>query len=164
MHRKNMAADSAHRPVSVAVIGGGPAGSAAAVELCRRGHSVVILEHGFYESRRMGESVPPSARQIISELGLPLSLFAENSIPCEGIGGSWGSAEIYEKKFIFNPYGSGWHVDRQRLDLALARAAETCGAELLLGAKILSCNATPEGANGSGNVPGHPAVSGIVCD
>ena len=46
---------------------------------------------------------------------------------------------MYVNDFIFNPYGSGWHVDRRRFDAMLALAAEDAGAILCRGARLVHC-------------------------
>ena len=127
----------------VVVLGGGPAGTAAAVELRRRGIPVVVFERSHYERLRIGETVPSSARQLIAELGLPESLLSKHSLECHGIWSAWGSGEVFEKSFIFSPYGHGWHVNRRKLDESLAEAAGDLGARILLDSKIISVERTP---------------------
>ena len=50
-----------------------------------------------------------------------------------------GGDELYENHFIFNPYGRGWHLDRQRFDTMLAEAARLAGARICCGARVRSC-------------------------
>ena len=47
------------RWADVVVVGGGPAGSAAAIGLARRGATVVVLERTRYEEQRVGETLRP---------------------------------------------------------------------------------------------------------
>lgn len=123
----------------VAVIGGGPAGTAAAIELRRRGREVLLVERSRYDGARIGESVPPPASQLFRELGVDESVWTRDAIPCHGIWSAWGGDELFERSFVFNPYGHGWHVDRRRLDASLAGEAEARGAEVLRGTKLLAC-------------------------
>ena len=55
----------------VVVIGGGPAGAAAALSLAHMGRSVAMLERSCYEAPRIGETVPPSIQPLLgaSEFG-----------------------------------------------------------------------------------------------
>ena len=123
----------------VAVIGGGPAGTAAAIALRRRSRGVLIVEHGRYDEMRIGESVPPPAIQMFRELGVGDELWTCDAIPCHGIWSVWGSDEVFERSFIFHPYGHGWHVDRRKLDATLAAGAQRYGAELLCETKLIAC-------------------------
>ena len=76
-------------PAPVAIIGGGPAGSAAALELRGRGLPVILFERSNYEEFRIGESVPPTARQIIFDLGMSEDVLFQDSLPSQGVWSSW---------------------------------------------------------------------------
>ena len=52
------------------VRGGGPAGTAAATRLARRRHEVVLVRPPSPPAGQLAESVPPSARRLLSELGV----------------------------------------------------------------------------------------------
>jgi flavin-dependent dehydrogenase len=59
-----------HYDFDFAVAGGGPAGTAAAISLAQRGHSVVLFEREKFPRFHIGESLLPSANDAIELLGL----------------------------------------------------------------------------------------------
>ena len=61
---------------------------------------------------------------------------AAGHLPSPGVLSVWGEEELYQTHFIFNPYGQGWHLDRQRFDAMLAQAARQAGARLCCGAQV----------------------------
>ena len=134
-HTSNFASE---RVVDVAVLGGGPAGTATAIALAGFGWRVTILERSHYEATRIGETLPPEIKQPLIALGLWERFLADGPIESPGIAAAWGQPELYSNDFIVNPYGPGWHVDRRRFDLLLARAAEECGVEVLRGCRRFS--------------------------
>ncbi len=130
----------------VVVLGGGPAGAATAVQLARAGRSVVIIEKSHYEAARIGETLPASARRSLERLGVWDEFLAAGHRPSSAVLSVWGEAEIHDSHSIFNPYGHGWHIDRQRFDTMLAGAASRAGARLYPHAQMSSCR--PLGAAG----------------
>ncbi len=139
--------------VDVAVLGGGPAGSAAALALLRHGNSVVVFERSMYDNVRVGETLPPTVRLLLQSLGVWDQFVSDAHSPSSGTYCAWGEADLYENDFIFNPYGSGWHVNRGRFDAMLVRSAQKAGADVYQGARVLSC---VPGAAGDWEI-------GIVC-
>src|SRR5215510_13158227 len=123
----------------VVVLGGGPAGAAAAITLTRAGRSVVVIEKSQYAQPRIGETLPPAARPRLVELAVWEPFLAAGHLPSPGVLSVWGEDELYETHFIFNPYGQGWHLDRQRFDTMLAQAARQAGARLCCDAQVISC-------------------------
>ena len=111
----------------VTIVGGGPAGSATALTLCQRGYSVVVIEKSAYDKQRLGEMLPPRVQPLLASLGVWDQFLAQQHIQSLGIRSAWGQAEWHEQNFIFNPYGSGWHLDRARFDWLLAEAAGQMG-------------------------------------
>jgi flavin-dependent dehydrogenase len=128
----------------VLVIGGGPSGAAVAIALRRVGRSVTVLERSRYEAPRGGEALPPEVRRPLMELGVWGEFLAGGPLESPGIASIWGRPEVHDEDFVFNPNGPGWHIDRRRFDLMLARAAERSGAVILRSARPLACiPATP---------------------
>jgi flavin-dependent dehydrogenase len=123
----------------VAVIGGGPAGTATAIALARAGRSVAVLERSHYDRVRIGEILPPAARLPLIELGVWDRFIAEGHAPSPGILSAWGQDEPYDNHFTRNPYGHGWHLDRRRFDAMLGLEAGEAGTKVYLGARVTSC-------------------------
>lgn len=130
----------------VLVAGAGPAGSAAALDLSRRGLSVALIEQGSYESRRVGETLPPMIRQQLTALGVWERFLECGPLPSYGIRSAWEDSVPRHQDFIQNPYGSGWHVDRARFDAMLACAAAEAGTTQYLSARVRSFMKNSDGA------------------
>jgi flavin-dependent dehydrogenase len=122
--------------VDVVVLGGGPAGTSAALALARTGRSVVVLECTRYESERIGETLPPEVRLPLTALGVWERFLADDPLPSPGVCFAWGSPLPRDHDFLLNPMGSGWHIDRRRFDATLAAAAEAQGAHILRAAQL----------------------------
>jgi len=113
------------------ILGGGPAGTAAAIVLARSALKVAVLERTAYDTPRIGETFPPEICVPLQRLGVWESFRRAGHLPAPGIISCWGSDVPAENDFIFNPYGCGWHVDRSRFDRMLAEAAGQQGASVL---------------------------------
>jgi flavin-dependent dehydrogenase len=130
----------------VLVAGGGPAGSVVALDLSRRGFHVAIIEQSAYENFRVGETLPPQIRKLLMELGVWERFLASDRVESYGIRSAWETPVARHHDFLYNPYGSGWHVDRARFDAMLACAAANAGAELILSARITALHQEADGA------------------
>jgi flavin-dependent dehydrogenase len=127
--------------LDVLVIGGGPAGAAAAIALSRGGASVAMLTRRDRDGPRIGETLPPSVVGPLARLGVWEPFRAEGHVAVPGTVVCWGDEEPYENDYIFSPYGNGWHLDRGRFNAMLLRAAADAGAvvlELLRGDRVES--------------------------
>jgi flavin-dependent dehydrogenase len=123
----------------VIVLGGGPAGCATALALKQRGiSSVLVVESSRYEVSRIGESVPPDIGAVLEQLDIWKAFLDEKHEYCPGSCSSWGLDRVGYNDFLFNPYGYGWHLDRRRFDLFLARQAEQRGATVCTGTKFVA--------------------------
>jgi flavin-dependent dehydrogenase len=116
----------------VAVIGGGPAGSIVSLCLARRGWRVALFEATEFEDPRYGETLPPEINPVLRELGLWDAFQSLSPIETRGIISAWGSPIPAEQDFLLNPFGCGWHIDRNRFDEMLCLKAADAGAQLFL--------------------------------
>jgi flavin-dependent dehydrogenase len=98
-----------------------------------------MIERSGYADTRVGETLPPSIRKLLVGLRLWDQFVAGNHSPSFGIHSAWGQAELHADDFIFNPYGTGWHVDRARFDAMLARNVEHAGTKFYRHAQLISC-------------------------
>jgi flavin-dependent dehydrogenase len=115
----------------VLIIGGGPAASAAAITLAHYGLNTAIIERSNYCNQRIGETLPSAIRNLLVTLGVWQHFLADDHLESSSIFSAWGSSNLVENNHIYNPYGSGWHIDRNKFDYMLAIAAEHAGSTLL---------------------------------
>jgi flavin-dependent dehydrogenase len=127
----------------VAVIGGGPAGAATALALKRAGCRVVIIERRDSIVPRVGETLPPAVRLPLESLDLWPEFVNDGHMPSVGNRSAWGSDDLADRDFIFSPYGSGWHLDRQRFDQMFQDAAVSAGVILLRGTSLTRFESLP---------------------
>jgi flavin-dependent dehydrogenase len=128
------------KSLDVCVLGGGPAGCACAVGLARSGLEVAVLERTCYESRRIGETLPPDAVPTLRRLGVWDAFVADEHLPSPGVVSLWDDGVTRERDALFSPYGLGWHLDRTKFDATLASAAERFGVAVHREARILTCD------------------------
>jgi flavin-dependent dehydrogenase len=119
----------------VIIVGAGPAGSTAALNLAPTRH-VVMVERRPNIPPRIGESLVPAARRLLTDMGLWPSFEAEPHARYYGNRSVWGSDEPVESDFLRGPDGHGWHLDRARFDAWLRVIAVSRGARLFAPAQI----------------------------
>lgn len=142
----------------VAIIGGGPAGAVAALELARAGAAVIVIERGIRDGWKIGEGLPPAAKTILQRLRVWEQFLADKHLISYGNCSAWGSNELVDHSFVFNPHGSGWHLNRKRFDETLLGEAIGAGADFLPDAAI-DCKQTEMGWE-----LGFKELPPIVCD
>ena len=128
------------------VIGGGPAGATTALGLARRGRRVALVEATRLDGPRYGETLPPEINPLVRQLGLWDRFVRDGHLESPGIVSVWGASERHESDFVRNVHGCGWHVDRNRFDAMLARAAGEAGATTFSGVRVVACQRAEPGA------------------
>jgi len=123
----------------VVIAGGGPAGSAAAIHLARAGRRVCLLEAGEAPRQKIGETLPPEARQPLCDLQLWERFRARGHLPSHGNRSAWGSDVLDERDFIFHPQGSAWQLDRRQFEVLLVQGAIEAGATVYHGESLSHC-------------------------
>jgi flavin-dependent dehydrogenase len=131
--------------VSVAVIGGGTAGAAAAMALAQAAVPVMIIEGSDNSDWRIGEGLPPLARPLLQELGIWERFINAGHLASFGNSSSWGSQKLIDHNFIFDPNGNGWHLDRRRFDDMLMQEAIKAGAVKRSQTNVTSCRINQHG-------------------
>ena len=121
------------------VIGGGPAGATTALGLARRGRRVALFEATRLDGPRYGETLPPEITPLVRQLGLWDRFARDEHLESPGMVSVWGTSERHESDFIRNVHGCGWHVDRNRFDAMLVRAATEAGATTWSGVRVVDC-------------------------
>ncbi len=130
----------------VAVLGGGPAGLAAAIELRQRSAlEVVVVEPRQAPAERYGESLPPDILIALDRLGVSAAFRDDGHRPCPGSVSLWGSDRPGFNDFILNPLGPGWHISRARFESMLRARAVACGVSLRTGARAVDSTAADRG-------------------
>ena len=134
----------------IIVLGGGPAGAAAALSLRRKGFSVGLLTKPERTGPRIGETVPPLIVRALTRLGMWKPFLAAGHVSAPGIVVVWGDERPFETDFILNPYGSSWHLDRASFDAMLLHAAIAAGVDLITG--------SPSGCRRHGDAAWHVSL------
>lgn len=111
----------------VIVIGGGPAGCAAAISLVKSGKKVALIDGGLEPEHKIGESLPPAVHPVLKHLGLLEVLKTGGHAISYGNLSAWGSSDLIATDFIRDPQGHGWLLNRGAFDRDLRNHAEVQG-------------------------------------
>jgi flavin-dependent dehydrogenase len=121
--------------VDVVVVGAGPAGSVAALNLAPT-RSVLLVEQRPGGSVRVGESLPSAAGRLLADMGLLDAFLAAGHETAYGNRAIWGSHIASETDFLRDPNGHGWHLDRAQFDAWLRRKAVERGTMLIMRGRV----------------------------
>ena len=122
--------------VDIAVIGGGPAGAAAAIRAARAGAKVVVFEKGPHGRDKVcGDGLTPRAVGALQELEIAYEHEAHRIDGLRMIAGRQRRQLPWPAHGRFPSHGAVW--PRKRLDAHLADAAEKAGAELVYDTEAL---------------------------
>lgn len=127
--------------LDVVIIGGGPAGCAAALTLLNQtSFKVGIIESTNYDNFRVGESVSPNFLSLLRYLKVDEKFSAEMQIPSHGIDTAWGSTQLQTRDFFFTGQGNGWNLDRKQFDTMLADEVKKRKGIIFTSTKIIKHN------------------------
>ena len=132
----------------VAIAGGGPAGSAAAIMLARSGHRVLLADGAPTGRFRIGEGLPPAAHPLLRDLGILQRFLSDGHRQSFGNLCAWGSDDPKPTDFIYDRHGHGFQLDRRRFDASLRAAAVESGAVVHAPARLSvigPCRELPNG-------------------
>jgi flavin-dependent dehydrogenase len=129
--------------VDVAILGAGPAGATAALNLAPHWRVAVVDRHAVPKAR-IGESLPPAAKRLLSDMGLWAEFERQGHAPCHGNRATWNGITA-EHDFLRDPDGHGWHLDRSRFEMLLRDEAQRRGAKFLTPAGVRGVASAPHG-------------------
>ena len=118
---------------SVAIIGGGPAGSALAFHLGRAGRKVVLFDKGTRPPIIVGESLVPATVPFLAELGIEEEVRSYSTFK-EGATFVFNSEESLSFKFAEVRHAKtnySYNVPRDKLDASISEVAARSGAKVL---------------------------------
>ncbi len=118
---------------SLCVVGGGPAGLAAAIALAQKGYKITLADRAIPPiDKACGEGLMPDSVTALGELGIEIAV--DIGFPIRGIRFSDHRSSVAGEF----PNGAGKGVRRTALHELLVKRAEACGVSFIWGAKHVS--------------------------
>ena len=133
--------------MKIGVIGGGPAGIAAAIKLKQHNFEVLLFEANAHDQITIGEHLAAEAIHELKKLKIPEAIIKKNSIPCTEVQNAWGYQDIHHNESIFNPFGAGFILSRPNFDANLFNHCSEIGIDTKLGIRISKIHKTENGWN-----------------
>jgi geranylgeranyl reductase family protein len=123
-------------PRDVVVVGGGPAGSAAAIFLRQRGRDVLLVDEArFPRDKVCGESVSPGAHRLLTDLGVEPAVRALAPFPLRGMALTSPDGTCFRGDYASAAH-AGFAARRQAFDKVLLDGARAAGAEVREGVRV----------------------------
>ena len=116
----------------VIIVGGGPAGSCAAIRCAERGLHTILLERELFPRDRPGESLHPGFETLLEQLGVLDVVLAAGFLRFDGNWVECKGTTVFE---AFKPTSTGairgLQAWRQEFDAILLERARQVGAEIV---------------------------------
>lgn len=130
------------RVYDVAIVGAGPAGSAAARLLALWGYDVVVMTRDEDPQRSLAVSLPPSIRKLLREIAVLDAVDVAGFVRSTGNTVWWGGGDPRSERFAGGE--TGYQVRHTEFDGLLLAAAETAGATVIRGATVVDVDVEAE--------------------
>ena len=126
-------------PENIVIIGAGPAGCAAAIQLARAGGHVTIIEALDFPRHRPGETLHPGIEPLLKKLGVFDAVEAKGFRRFSGNRISWAPNEVeFFESFGRDEHGPwlGYQAIRSEFDSILLDVARKAGIRILQPARV----------------------------
>jgi flavin-dependent dehydrogenase len=130
----------------ILIIGGGPAGGAAAIQCALRGLHVVLVEREGAARDKPGEALHPGIEPLLAQLGVADRLDAVTGARHAGVWIEWAGGRRFE------PFGEdavgpwrGFQVRRRDFDALLLERARELGADVRQGCRAIDLERGADG-------------------
>lgn len=150
----------------VVILGAGPAGTAAAIGFAQAGADVVLLERAATPPFKPGEILEAAAAVPLHELGLFDRFMNLEPLELTGKVSLWDAEDPVDLDAVYNPYGSGFLIDRTALEDWLVGEAQRAGVRVRRGVGRVAARADTNGARTTWLQDGtrHEVRSGLLIE
>lgn len=125
--------------VDVVVVGAGPAGSATAAALARRGATVRLIEAAAHpRPKACAEYASPRIVEELARIGLPAAEWRPTAVALAGMDLHAGGHRVRIEYADRRGPRTAWGVERRAFDARLAEYAARCGTELVERARVVA--------------------------
>ena len=128
------------KPYDIVIIGGGPAGTSAALFLEKKGYRIALLDQAFFPRDKVcGEFISPAADDIFSDLGILKSIDDLNPTKLSGVVLSAYESSYLQVDYPVSANGrvmTSLSVERSMLDNLMINHVRNSKVQLLEGFKV----------------------------